>query len=549
MLPLETPSKFQTYIGLSARTLDVKSLWANAVEDLTFRRTAQGPPAQSEQKRQLYDSVLLVSLCPVFLSIAVVIFVATAYRAYYAPLGTGLLTLAVGLTVAGIFLQTRRLIMQDRIPVRWAHPLAAMLSTVGYLFVLYNLVSRQEQFEAVRFVGLTLLIIIASALFLRLPWLLGMMLFIYVSWTCVNLAIGLEIPVSGYFILYPIIGVTSLANFAARKQAISQMIEAQQENERQNSQLVDALERAHRSEAELYVERRIADQIVDTMGQGLLLLNDAGTVEYINHAAEEILGRSIDDMHDKLATDVIHDSDGKPHERLQLVEATDCPMEDSFEAFIEHPDGSKANVLISTVSRPGGGTIVTLTDMTVRKQIEAKLERLAHFDALTGLANRTNLIEKIEVIAADSRSHPRQLALLFLDLDGFKNINDTFGHAVGDQVLNVCAKRIQSCIRRNDTAARFGGDEFVILLVDIAGPAEAIDVAERVIASIKQPFVLPNGTQQLSGSVGISFAGSQDVDAEEMIRKADTAMYEAKRNRFANAVIYQEARVRSPLTV
>ena len=186
--------------------------------------------------------------------------------------------------------------------------------------------------------------------------------------------------------------------------------------------------------------------------------------------------------------------------------------------------------------------------MTPHKQFEERAAEPADHDALTGLSNRPRLIERLEKVASDRRQRTSKIAVLFIDLDRFKLVgNDTMGHATGDRVLIETAHRIKRCIREQDIASRFGGDEFIVVLVDIESEDRALEIAERIVESIEQPFVLPHSIETLSASIGVSVSQSPDIEPEELIHQADIAMYRAKRDRSVSSVVYRSdmhARVR-----
>jgi diguanylate cyclase (GGDEF)-like protein len=213
-------------------------------------------------------------------------------------------------------------------------------------------------------------------------------------------------------------------------------------------------------------------------------------------------------------------------------------LADSYEVVIEHADGHTTDAMLSITPRESGGSIVALTDLTLRKQFEAELERLAHYDALTGLANRSLLIERLQQALFRLRRYPSRVAVLFIDLDRFKPINDTLGHAVGDRVLIEMGNRIQECIRAQDTAARIGGDEFVVLLADFESADEALEVADRIAQRMEEPLVLERRTHSVSVSIGIVINQSPDAIPQDLIHNADTAMYEAKRRPDVRRVLY-----------
>lgn len=170
------------------------------------------------------------------------------------------------------------------------------------------------------------------------------------------------------------------------------------------------------------------------------------------------------------------------------------------------------------------------SDLTEQKDVEDELEKRAMTDSLTGVSNRFAYTERMRVLLESSSTRSYQHAVLFLDLDRFKQINDTLGHAVGDYLLVEVVKRIQSLLKNKDILARYGGDEFVITLTNIHHPREAVHLAEMIIQLLEQPFAVEDQNLYVSTSIGISIYPHDGDDTEVLLTKADKAMYFAKQN-------------------
>ncbi len=180
------------------------------------------------------------------------------------------------------------------------------------------------------------------------------------------------------------------------------------------------------------------------------------------------------------------------------------------------------------------GFISTYADITEQKRAEAEIRHLAHSDALTGLANRFSLYARLGQAMADARRSGQSLAVLFLDLDRFKTINDSLGHHVGDALLVQVADRLRGCVREADTVARLGGDEFVVALQDVGCAANAAHVAGKLLARLSAPYVVDGTELHAAPSIGISLFPDDCADATGLLRNADAAMYHAKASGRAN---------------
>jgi diguanylate cyclase (GGDEF)-like protein len=195
----------------------------------------------------------------------------------------------------------------------------------------------------------------------------------------------------------------------------------------------------------------------------------------------------------------------------------------------------------TVIARNNDGSVVRMARRfdEERRRLQEVLARQATYDALTGLPNRTLLFDRIGHALTVSRRTGRELALLFVDLDGFKGVNDRLGHQAGDELLITVAKRLSDVVREADTVARLGGDEFVVLCEDLEGGHNPAEIAERVIVALERPVVLERGaTVSISASIGIGHAEPGDSPSE-LVMRADGAMYAAKqggRGRYETAL-------------
>ena len=187
---------------------------------------------------------------------------------------------------------------------------------------------------------------------------------------------------------------------------------------------------------------------------------------------------------------------------------------------------------ITTVSDPKGGSdrhVSLFSDITLIKEHEKQLEHIAHFDALTGLPNRVLLADRLHQAMSQAKRREQKLAVAFLDLDGFKAINDTYGHEAGDQLLIVVATRMKEILREGDTLSRIGGDEFVAVLVDFDNFEESLPLLNRLLTAAAEPVQYGYARFQVSASLGVTFFPQQEkIDADQLQRQADQAMYQAK---------------------
>lgn len=244
------------------------------------------------------------------------------------------------------------------------------------------------------------------------------------------------------------------------------------------------------------------------------------------------LGFHADAVVGRRYVDLIHPDDRDDVVRSVLAMLTETGSTALIEARFHHPDGHWLPLEFSCrnlVDDPTvQGFVVNARDVTERKLLQAQLEYRAFHDVLTGLANRALFRERLEHSIATNARRPHPFAVLFLDLDEFKSINDSLGHDVGDQVLVEIADRLRQVLRDNDTAARMGGDEFAILLDDLEHPTDAARVAARTLEVLRAPFDVAGRSMPVNSSIGI-VVDTDGATADELLRNADIAMYMAKR--------------------
>ena len=287
-------------------------------------------------------------------------------------------------------------------------------------------------------------------------------------------------------------------------------------------------------------ETRWLAEIIESTSDLVVSMDDDGRIAYINSAGRDILGLDpdqlagelrIQDFYPDASADRIF-KEGIPTALSAGTWQGECMVRDKSgreipvsQVIIGHREQTEQRPRVSAIMR----------DISERKKAQERLTWLAYHDPLTTLPNRFLLRDRVEQAIAKARWHERSLALLFLDLDRFKNINDTLGHEVGDQLLKQVAARLGRIVRGDDTVARIGGDEFVILIEDFAHPTDVALVAKKIVDGLTTPFTLETGEFFVTASAGVAVFPSDGDDVRTLLRNADTAMYRAKekgRNQF-----------------
>jgi diguanylate cyclase (GGDEF)-like protein/PAS domain S-box-containing protein len=297
-----------------------------------------------------------------------------------------------------------------------------------------------------------------------------------------------------------------------------------------------AVERKVMEEA-LFVEKERAQVTLNCIGDAVICTDVSGRVTFLNVVAERMTGWSCQEATGRAMAEVCRiletasrgptliptGTQGGQNETVRLVsncclvrrDGVEVPIEDSI-AAIRNREGQSI------------GTVVVFRDVSVARAMSLQMAHSAEHDFLTGLPNRTLLSDRIGQGIASAQRNMKKLAVLFLDLDGFKHINDSLGHLVGDKLIQSIAKRLVECGRGADTVSRQGGDEFVILLAEIQHAEDAAIAARRMLETVAEPHCIDQHDLHVTTSIGIGVYPDDGLDAETLLKNADTAMYQAK---------------------
>jgi diguanylate cyclase (GGDEF)-like protein/PAS domain S-box-containing protein len=283
--------------------------------------------------------------------------------------------------------------------------------------------------------------------------------------------------------------------------------------------------------------------LVRNASDGIMIARADATVAYESPGIERVLGHSPETRIGRPAFELVHPDDLAWVARLfgEVVATPDAEASAEFRA--RHADGSwrfVEGVARNLLDDPAiGGVVLNYRDITDRRSLEEQLRHQALHDSLTGLPNRALFLDRLGHGLARTRRGQPPLAVVFLDLDDFKAVNDSLGHAAGDELLVAVAGRIRAAVREADTAARMGGDEFAILLEDASTTEVAQETAERILAAVRVPFRLRDRDVAVHASAGIAVYASPEQSPDELLRNADISMYSAKTQGKDRLVVYE----------
>lgn len=287
--------------------------------------------------------------------------------------------------------------------------------------------------------------------------------------------------------------------------------------------------------------------IVETIREPLLVLDrDLRVVtvsrsfyEFFKVKPEETVGQFIYDLGDK-QWDI-----SKLRELLETI----LPQQTAFDNYeVEHDFvtiGRRTLLLNARQIEQEVGKeriiLLAIEDITERKKYEEKIQQMAFHDSLTGLPNRKLFSDRLGIVLAQAKRNKKKVGIVMLDLDNFKDVNDTLGHDVGDTLLKAVAERLSVILRKSDTVARFGGDEFVLIFPDMEVIEEAIQVVQKIIDRFHKPFLIDTHQLVVTTSIGIAVYPNDGMDEEILMKNADIAMYQAKQAGRARYQLYKEA--------
>lgn len=288
--------------------------------------------------------------------------------------------------------------------------------------------------------------------------------------------------------------------------------------------------------------KEYTDSILRTILDGIVIIDERGLIQSVNPSSGRVFGYAADEMVGNNVSMLIPEPYRREHDGfiLHYLQTGEHKVIGTGFREIEglHRDGTVFPLEISLSEVRFGKVrhfMALVRDITQRKEAEARLVHLAHYDALTGLPSRSLFRDGATRALAHAARVGRLLAVLYLDLDHFKSINDRLGHEAGDQVLKIAAQRITGCLRAADIASRLGGDEFVVILNDLLDTNDAFGVAKKILETLAEPFYLSGKEIRISVSIGASIYPTDGEDLDSLLKNADAAMYRAKergRNNF-----------------
>ena len=321
--------------------------------------------------------------------------------------------------------------------------------------------------------------------------------------------------------------------------------EAEEQIRRAHDELEMRVEERTRELTQEIVERqraedklRLAGEVIESLTEGVVIIDPDFRISSVNPAYTQISGYDVEDVIGNYPINHTALSQGGAmfDEMWAGLETHGC-WEGEFWNLRRNGEEYAERLSVTAITNPTGEVMqfaAILSDITKRKQDEERILYQANYDSLTGLPNRSLFMDRLTQAISSVQRSKKNLGLMFIDLDGFKLVNDTLGHDVGDMLLKEAAKRLGTCVRTGDTVARLGGDEFTVIMPNMADAKDAHLVAQRVLDSLGRAFLLGGHEVFVSGSIGITIYPDDAKDSQDLLKNADAAMYRAKEEGKAN---------------
>ena len=330
----------------------------------------------------------------------------------------------------------------------------------------------------------------------------------------------------------------SLAAQALKEGAQDYLIKGQIETRGLLRSLRYAIERKTMEEA-LFVEKERAQVTLNCIGDAVACTDSSGDISFLNLVAEKMTGWSLQEATGRPMPEVFQILDAASRETtpnpMEMAVGQDRAVHLPSNCILIRRDGFEIPIEDSVApihDREGRatGAVIVFRDVSAARAMALQITHSAEHDFLTGLPNRMLFNDRVSQAISLAPRHLKKIAVLFLDLDGFKHINDSLGHPTGDQLLRSIAKRLVSCVRGSDTVSRQGGDEFVVLLSEVEQAEDAAITARRMLQTVAEAHTIDQHDLHVTTSIGVSVYPDDGEDAETLIKNADTAMYQAKEN-------------------
>jgi diguanylate cyclase (GGDEF)-like protein/PAS domain S-box-containing protein len=341
----------------------------------------------------------------------------------------------------------------------------------------------------------------------------------------------------------PLVVVTGLDDESMAIQALQEgaqdyLVKGQIEARGLLRALRHAVERNIMEEA-LFVEKERAQVTLNCIGDAVACTDSLGNVSFLNAAAEKMIGWSWQETAGRPMSEILHIMDAAGHKTIPNPMAVGAGQSRCLplpsNCLLIRRDGFEISIEASVApihDRKGEatGAVIIFRDVSAARAMALQMAHSARHDFLTGLPNRMLLKDRVSQAISLAQRHTKSVAILFLDLDGFKRINDSLGHSIGDKLLQSVAKRLVNCVRGADTVSRQGGDEFVVLLSEVERPGDTAITARKMLQAVAEAHSVEQQDLHVTTSIGVSVFPDDGLDAETLIKNADTAMYQAKEN-------------------